>query len=151
MNDLDRNNFQIQGWTEPRVAQLKALWGTLSASQIARELGHGVSRNAVIGKSHRLGLTTPRKPVPPSKEVVMAKRKRQHAAWLTMGEVSPPMFKDLPPEDPLRCACHLLELRPGMCKWVINSDELLCCGDVIVPGYPYCDYHAHLSYRNWEG
>jgi len=76
MNDLDRNNFQIQGWTEPRVAQLKALWGTLSASQIARELGHGVSRNAVIGKSHRLGLTTPRKPVPPSKEVVMAKKSR---------------------------------------------------------------------------
>src|SRR6476660_1320546 len=44
------------GWTDERVEQLKALWSEgLSASQIARALG-GVTRNAVIGKVHRLGL-----------------------------------------------------------------------------------------------
>src|SRR5437868_8340397 len=44
------------GWTDERVEQLKALWTEgLSASQIARVLG-GVTRNAVIGKVHRLGL-----------------------------------------------------------------------------------------------
>ena len=44
------------GWTDERVEQLKGLWSEgLSASQIARALG-GISRNAVIGKVHRLGL-----------------------------------------------------------------------------------------------
>ena len=46
------------GWTDERVEQLKRLWNQgLSASQIAAELGQGVTRNAVIGKVHRLGLS----------------------------------------------------------------------------------------------
>src|ERR1041385_458667 len=45
------------GWTDERVAQLTKLWADgLSASQIAAELG-GITRNAVIGKVHRLGLS----------------------------------------------------------------------------------------------
>lgn len=49
-------------WTEERIEQLKQLWGEgLSASQIAEQLG-GVSRNAAIGKAHRLGL--PSRPSP---------------------------------------------------------------------------------------
>ena len=53
------------GWTDERVELLKKLWQDgLSASQIAKQLG-GVTRNAVIGKVHRLGLSgraTPSKP-----------------------------------------------------------------------------------------
>ena len=46
------------GWTEDRVDVLKRLWlEGLSASQIAKQLGGGVTRNAVIGKVHRLGLS----------------------------------------------------------------------------------------------
>ncbi|MCK5576205.1 MAG: GcrA cell cycle regulator, partial [Sphingomonadales bacterium] len=45
-------------WTDDRIAQLKKCWDKgLSASQIATELGEGVTRNAVIGKVHRLGLS----------------------------------------------------------------------------------------------
>lgn len=45
-------------WTEDRVEILRALWGEgLSARQIAENLG-GVTRNAVIGKAHRMGLST---------------------------------------------------------------------------------------------
>src|SRR3954464_10966357 len=44
-------------WTDERVDHLKSLWTEgLSASQIARALGEGITRNAVIGKVHRLGL-----------------------------------------------------------------------------------------------
>src|SRR5690606_13168903 len=54
------------GWTEERVAELKKLWAEgHSASQIAKRLG-SVTRNAVIGKVHRLGLSgraTPSRPV----------------------------------------------------------------------------------------
>src|SRR5262252_3759409 len=57
------------GWTEERVALLKKLWlEGLSASQIAKQLG-GVTRNAVIGKVHRLGLSgraTPSQPPRPA-------------------------------------------------------------------------------------
>ncbi len=67
-------------WTDERIDQLKGMWEKgLTASQIADELG-GVSRNAVIGKAHRLGLQSrpspvkateaaPKKPVPPRKPV----------------------------------------------------------------------------------
>ena len=56
------------GWTDERVGTLKKLWlEGLSASQIAKQLG-GVTRNAVIGKVHRLGLSgraaSPRRPLP---------------------------------------------------------------------------------------
>ena len=45
-------------WTDERVEKLKRLWAEgLSASQIAGELGNGITRNAVIGKVHRLGLS----------------------------------------------------------------------------------------------
>ena len=61
------------GWTEDRVGALKKLWlEGQSASQIAKALGGGVTRNAVIGKVHRLGLSgraAPRRrnrPAPPS-------------------------------------------------------------------------------------
>jgi len=56
-------------WTEERVELLKKYWNEgLSASQIAGRLGYGVTRNAVIGKVHRLGLSgrvTPQRAVGP--------------------------------------------------------------------------------------
>src|SRR3954451_14651014 len=55
-------------WTEERIERLKAMWTEGStASQIADELG-GVSRNAVIGKAHRLGLEARPSPVKPGEE-----------------------------------------------------------------------------------
>lgn len=68
-------------WTDERVETLKKMWGEgQSASQIAKELG-GVTRNAVIGKVHRLGLSNrsgggasaPSKPAPAAKEATAAK------------------------------------------------------------------------------
>ena len=57
MTFLDRKRNDLQTWTDERVELLKKLWGDgLSASQIAGELG-GITRNAVIGKVHRLGLS----------------------------------------------------------------------------------------------
>ena len=55
-------------WTEERIDRLKAMWANgATASQIADELG-GVSRNAVIGKAHRLGLESRPSPVKPGEE-----------------------------------------------------------------------------------
>jgi GcrA cell cycle regulator len=55
-------------WTDERIDRLKKMWGEgATASQIADELG-GVSRNAVIGKAHRLGLDARPSPVKPGEE-----------------------------------------------------------------------------------
>ena len=60
-------------WTEERIAKLTKMWeGGATASQIAEELG-GVSRNAVIGKAHRLGLKARPSPVKPNEENTTAK------------------------------------------------------------------------------
>src|SRR5258707_9791100 len=57
MTFLDQKRTDLQTWTDERVELLKKLWGDgLSASVIAGELG-GITRNAVIGKVHRLGLS----------------------------------------------------------------------------------------------
>jgi GcrA cell cycle regulator len=62
------------GWTEERVETLKKLWlDGLSASQIAKQLG-GVTRNAVIGKVHRLGLSGRAAPSQPTRTVFKAPR-----------------------------------------------------------------------------
>jgi len=57
-------------WTDERIDRLKTMWEKgLTASQIAEDLG-GVSRNAVIGKAHRLGLQSRPSPVKPNETVV---------------------------------------------------------------------------------
>src|SRR3954463_13065323 len=67
MTFLDQKRPDMQTWTDERVERLKKLWADgLSASQIAGELG-GVTRNAVIGKVHRLGLSGRRQPTPTTK------------------------------------------------------------------------------------
>ena len=86
-------------WTDERVETLKKMWGEgQSASQIAKELG-GVTRNAVIGKVHRLGLSnrtggaTSAKPVAKEKAASKANPKARSKA-----EAAPP---ETPPKPPV--------------------------------------------------
>ena len=67
-------------WTEERIEKLTNMWeGGATASQIAEELG-GVSRNAVIGKAHRLGLKARPSPVKPNEKTEPAPRAARPAA-----------------------------------------------------------------------
>jgi len=134
------------GWTEERVEQLKALWAEgLSASQIARVLGN-VSRNAVIGKVHRLGLAgragparaeRPRSSVP-RKSVV-------HAAV-----AAPPIVE----EDPIKLEdgnfATVLTINDRMCRWPIgdpSENEFHFCARKPKSGSPYCEAHARKAYQ----
>src|SRR3954453_15613541 len=88
-------------WTDERVERLKKLWSDgLSASQIAAELGGGVTRNAVIGKVHRLGLSgrgkgqapappPPRKPIRPADPDAAGEPPMQDAALLPVSTAGP--------------------------------------------------------------
>ena len=80
------------GWTDERVANLKKLWlDGLSASQIAKQLG-GVTRNAVIGKVHRLGLSGRAAPSQPSRPAFRAARPRPTQAPSAPRRIEPAHF-----------------------------------------------------------
>ncbi len=140
-------------WSEERIDQLKAMLGTMSAAQIADKLGCG--RNAVLGKSHRLGLSNP---VPSE-----VRRARAMKAVKTRGgkpkkvrrELNQMPWKfngaeltELPPEvSPF--ACTLMELQSDSCRWPQgdpSTAELRFCGAPKVMG-AYCAGHARLAFN----
>jgi GcrA cell cycle regulator len=150
-------------WTSERVEQLKSCFNAgLSCSQIAHEIG--VSRNAVIGKMNRLGLSRP-------KDLIAGLPKREHAAQslrdksLRTKAWRPRLWDDAAAEDPILVAeapepstevipdgpgCSLLELSHGTCRWPISQpgdEHFTYCGHAAIEGLPYCPGHARLAYR----
>lgn len=134
-------------WTDERVEQLKQLWNEgLSASQIARAMG-GVTRNAVIGKVHRLGLSGRGAP---------ARVSRPKRVTMPRPAFKPVLVKPLPAvvEEPVTLAdgnhANVLTIRDSMCKWPIGDPTqsgFHFCGRPTSPGASYCQGHARLAYQ----
>lgn len=135
-------------WTDERVEELKSLWAEgLSCSQIARRMGDGATRSAVIGKVHRLGL--PGRSTP-------ASFARKKAPIVSTGPKLCP--RKLPEErTPPRPALTLedgshvtlLTLASGMCKYPIGNpqdDDFHFCGHAQRSGAVYCDEHCREAY-----
>ncbi|MBX6426210.1 MAG: GcrA cell cycle regulator [Variibacter sp.] len=153
-------------WTEERVELLKKLWAEgLSASQIAAELG-GITRNAVIGKVHRLGLSGRAKA--PSASVPRQRKPRAAAAFrparpATRGNtaLAPLAFIEAEPEIepepqlvdnviPMGQRCTILQLTEATCHWPIgdpSTPDFFFCGGRTVTGLPYCGYHCRIAYQ----
>jgi len=174
MTFLDQKERDPQTWTEPRVEQLKKLWADgLSASQIAGELG-GITRNAVIGKVHRLGLSgrarapslcipRQRKPRAPS-QMFRAPRlmMRGNTALAQMPqydyEPEPELIENV---IPIGQRCALIELDHEKCHWPIGEpgqSGFFFCGGKTAGGrtgtgvdsspFPYCGYHGRVAYQS---
>jgi GcrA cell cycle regulator len=150
-------------WTDDRVELLKKLWSDgLSASQIAAELG-GISRNSVIGKVHRLGLSGRAKS--PSSSVPRQRKPRAHSHMIRIqrggvrgNTALAPMFEaDVEPEPelidniiPIAQRCTILELNDSKCHWPIgdpSSADFFFCGGKTLEGLPYCGYHSRVAYQ----
>ena len=97
-------------WTDERVERLKTLWSEgLSASQIAAELG-AVTRNAVIGKVHRLGLSGRSKPqVQPSRPTVAAPPRVKTAASRPVAQGQPTVGRPVSPARPITIGATALK------------------------------------------
>lgn len=152
-------------WTDERVTTLKKLWTEgLSANQIAKQLG-GVTRNAVIGKVHRLGLAgraTPSRPAvkrpmrptaPRSSPVHSAHRPRPILPGFSSQDLPANVVPFLPPLEAMRqddgSLANVLTLTERMCKWPIGdpSDQTFAfCGRDACTG-PYCEDHARVAYQ----
>jgi GcrA cell cycle regulator len=147
------------GWTEERVEVLKKLWlDGFSASQIAKQLGGGLTRNAVIGKVHRLGLSGRAAPSQPQRPVFKATRPTRTAPQVQPAPLArrpePVVVVPEPPPSPVY-ACEetgsatVLTLGSHMCKWPIgdpSSDGFTFCGRASSEG-PYCVQHARVAYQ----
>ena len=147
------------GWTDERVELLKKLWQDgLSASQIAKQLG-GVTRNAVIGKVHRLGLSGRAAPSKPARPVFKAPRPQRTAApapaprrmvehtSIAVSVPTPPVPMRYMDETP--GSATVLTLGAHMCKWPIgdpSTDGFTFCGRRQSDG-PYCVEHARVAYQ----
>jgi GcrA cell cycle regulator len=137
-------------WTPDRVAALKRLHEAgLTCSEMAREIG--VTRNAVIGKISRLGLSRPQGEAPPRREPrAQAKPRRSQPRILRLlrAEAFSPA-EDEPNDDGQRTS--LFELSPQNCRWPIGSpgaDDFGFCGNEPVAGFPYCPRHARMAYQS---
>ena len=144
------------GWTEERVEVLKKLWlDGHSASQIARQLGDGLTRNAVIGKVHRLGLSGRAAPSQPQRPAFRPNRPARPAAAAPPAPVvrRADPFVAAEPTPVFACeeagSATVLTLGSHMCKWPIgdpSSDSFSFCGRASNDG-PYCVQHARVAYQ----
>ena len=137
------NNRYAHDWTDARIAELKELWFEgFSASECGKKLG--VSRNSVIGKIHRLGLSgSDRK-----RRITSMPNPRKAPAHLlkTEQEVSRPEIPQMRPDLRPPFTLTLLELRPGMCRWPQGERApYRFCGAGQAPSSSYCEEHRRLS------
>ena len=139
-------------WTEERVAVLRKLWGEgKTAAEIAKELG-GVTRNAVIGKAHRLKLSNRLSPIQQNPKKV-AKPKTAAPAANEEKPAAPkkrtpkPANMDIPFTGK---GVKLADIKEKMCRWPIGDpqeDDFKFCGCTKAPGLPYCEDHAAVAYQ----
>ena len=120
-------------WDEKQLAKLKKLWDEgLPITKIGLELG--VSRNAIAGKAHRLGLPKRNSPISKSGDP----RKNKVVSNLNTNK-----------ELPLKISLREVEWSRNRCCWPIGDPKLpgfSFCGTSIMPGRPYCEEHSNLAY-----
>lgn len=157
-------------WTDERVELLSKLWlEGRSASQIAGELGLGVTRNAVIGKVHRLGLAGRPKPA----AVAQSRNKQKlvlSSAGNDRGKVEPAYDRVVTPLQipvkpfaasvqqsagdvviPFSERVTIMDLRESSCRWPMgdptNAEFRFCGARTGLAGGPYCLAHSRVAFQ----
>jgi len=146
----------VATWNPERVQQLRNfVVAGLTCSQIAAEIG--VTRNAVIGKIHRLGLSpgrpagVPARSCPPRARPprLPSQRRVLRLAAKTPFVPDPTAAQIVLVDSAERCS--LLELGQGKCRWPVSDPgavDFAFCGNDAITGFPYCAGHVRMAYRS---
>ena len=136
-------------WTPEKVEKLKELWGKgNTASEIAQILG-GVTRNAVIGKAHRLNLSGK---IQTKKSSTLSASNNDNESKISRKNLRRGKFKsliidkDFEPENPKQ----LEELDENSCKWPIghpNEENFYFCGRTSLKDFSYCRLHLLYAFQ----
>lgn len=141
-------------WTAERIDQLRNFVVTgLSCSQIAAEIG--ITRNAVIGKIHRLGLAPGRPAARPARACPPRARRPRlspQRRFLHLFAAEAPCIGEEAGIAPIDAThrCTLLDLAQDKCRWPIGDPcetGFAFCGNDAVTGFSYCAGHARMAYR----
>jgi GcrA cell cycle regulator len=147
-------------WTDERVELLKKLWGEgHTAAEIAKKLGQ-VTRNAVIGKAHRLKLPSRVSPIKSGqkKKIKAANSNVKAKAANTSSKnksnktkASVKMPPTLPKSDTtIGDKVPLVDLKASQCRWPNGDpqkDDFGFCARKVMEGLPYCQEHAQIGYQ----
>ncbi|MBL8639743.1 MAG: gcrA cell cycle regulator family protein [Alphaproteobacteria bacterium] len=154
---------KIMSWTNDRIDLLMKLWGEgKTAAEIAKSLG-GVTRNAVIGKAHRLKLsgrianTQDESPVKTAQKSSKSKSDSKSSQSRQIhkhheSDIAAPVVEVALLEDDY-CAgegIQLVELKEGLCRWPIGDPKeagFKFCGAKAQSGMIYCTHHCHVAYQ----
>ena len=131
-------------WTYERVEKLKQLWEEgLTASRIAAELGE-VTRNAVIGKAHRLGLSGRMASKKSNGGISIIRKKRLNISQnQKVINIAPVINEPMNPTD-------FENIKDGLCRWPLGEPEEIdfkFCGRNTQEGFVYCQSHYKQAYQ----
>lgn len=127
-------------WTEAQDAVLRGKWGKVDARDIGFEVGR--TKNAVIGRAHRIGLGE-------IKRVSKKPREQRQPRMRRLRMRTLPAFASVVPESlfaPASLAVGILDLALNQCAY-IEGDDRLCCGHQAEPGTRWCAFHYRVVYR----
>ncbi len=140
----------MSNWTEENVEFLRKNWGSFTARELAEKMGPGFTRNSIIGKASRLGLSAKIKTRSTSvnqnlnkfenNKIIKNKKSRRSRFQSLIIE------KDFEPENPKQ----LEELDEQSCKWPIgHPDEksFYFCGRKSLKDFSYCKLHLIYAYQ----
>lgn len=137
-------------WTKEQTDELASLWASgLSASQIGARLG--MTRNAVLGRVHRLKLGKRRDAYAPKKQRVPGLRRAPAKKRPGLVVVRPSIFDFVGPFQPLDWCVNpvgMVDLGRDHCRWPAGEpNQMQFCGESKLDGYVYCARHCRMAYR----
>ena len=140
----------MSNWTKENIEFLQKHWGTCTAREISEKMGAGFTRNSIIGKASRLGLSAKIKTRTATsnekfnnsldEKNIKSRRGRKSKFKSLIIE------KDFEPENPKQ----LEDLDENSCKWPIghpNEDSFYFCGRSSLKDFSYCKLHLLYAYQ----
>ena len=140
----------MSSWTKDNVEFLKKHWGSCSAREISEKMGAGFTRNSIIGKASRLGLSAKIKTRTATSNESFKNSRNDNNIKSKRGRRSKfkslLIEKDFEPENPKT----LEELDENSCKWPIghpNEKSFYFCGRSSLKDFSYCKLHLLYAYQ----